>query len=291
MYGRIRAFLRLRRQNDTVKIIGILALAGAVSFASALYHAREIYHYVDTPAEYVLTGEGAVSKKRVDELRQREGVAAVSRQMERPVTVMYRGTPADMSCTALSREYMERLFGAELLNGTKKIFMNEAAFSEWKRALEEKNGETAYLGEADGEDVKTFDIRYALAEEAGGIRAAEGSEGADAGVSVSAGVPAFKSAQLVVVKGGEESFICMAEDEGILLRQADSLRVTYAKHDLDGLHVETLRKLGYALENEETVTAGEYEVEVKLLHIRYGLLLCAVCAVSACALKRRLSFR
>ncbi|MDE6635380.1 MAG: hypothetical protein K2K09_02090 [Lachnospiraceae bacterium] len=273
MCDRIRSFLRLRRQNDTVKIMCILALVGMVSFASVLYHVWGIYNYVNTSAEYVLTGEGAVSKKRVDELRQSEGVASVSRQMDCSVTVMYRGTSAKINCTMLSREYLEDMFGSEVLDGTKKIFMNEAAFSEWRQALAEKNEGMAYLDNEGNEgDSEAFDIRYSLAED-----------------SIPAYTQQYKSAKLIVIKDGEkeESFACMPETDGCLMKQAYSLRVKYEKHDLDGLHVETLRKLGYEMENEEIIAAEEYEVSVKLLHIQYGLFLCVVCAIAVCVCKPR----
>lgn len=287
MYDRIRSFLKLRRQNDTVKIMCILALAGMVSFASVLYHVWGIYNYVNTSAEYVLTGEGAISKKRLDELRQSEGVAAVSRQMDCSVTVMYRGTSAKINCTMLSREYLEDMFGAEVLDGTKKIFMNEAAFSEWRQALAEKNEGMAYLDNEGNEgDTTILDIRYSLTEDFAGQ---DGNSVDNGDTSVPIDSQQYKSAKLIVIKDGEkeQSFACMPETDGYLMKQAYSLRVKYEKHDLDGLHVETLRKLGYEMENDEIIAAEEYEVNVKLLHIQYGLFLCMVCAIAVCVCKPR----
>ncbi|MDE6566589.1 MAG: hypothetical protein K2K70_02510, partial [Lachnospiraceae bacterium] len=65
-----------------------------------------------------------------------------------------------------------------------------------------------------------------------------------------------------------------------LLRKAQSLRVQYGSHDLDGLHVEHLVKLGYALEKEEVILREKFEIQIKLLHIKYGLLLCVICLLA-----------
>ena len=65
MKNRIKTFLRLRKQNDLVKIICILGVAGVGFFASVMYHVWGLYQYVDTPAEYVLTGSEGISKKGI----------------------------------------------------------------------------------------------------------------------------------------------------------------------------------------------------------------------------------
>ena len=83
MREKIRNFFRLRKQNDMVKVSCLFALAGIAAFASVCFRVWGIYAYADTPAEYVLMGEGFISKICVDELRQMEGVERVSRQMKR----------------------------------------------------------------------------------------------------------------------------------------------------------------------------------------------------------------
>ena len=70
MKGKILKFMRLRKQSDMVKVSCLFALAGIAAFSSVCFHVWGIYVYADTPAEYVLMGEGLVSKKSVDELRQ-----------------------------------------------------------------------------------------------------------------------------------------------------------------------------------------------------------------------------
>lgn len=265
MNNKIRGFLRLRKQNDTVKVICLFALAAAAFFASVIYHTWDMYRFVITPAEYVLTGKGRVSQKRMDELVQMEDVAAVSRQMEVSIKVMYRGMSTAVNCNLLSQDYMEKLFDIKLPAGTKRIYMNATAFSEMLQGIAEENEDLTDVESLKPADASTgLDIRYSMAE-------------------------TYKSAKLVVVKedGQEEkAFTCTAEAEGRLLREAYGLRVLFARHDLDGLHVERLRKLGYEIENEEAVITEENEIRTKLLHIQYGLLSFGICLVAIFALKQ-----
>lgn len=257
MINRVRRFFKLRKQSDTVKIICIFAIVGAAFLCNTVYHVYGIYHYVNTPVEYVLTTGEVVKKVHVDELLQSEEVMRVSRQMMIPVTLTYQGIETTVSCTMLSQEYVEGMFDTELSASTRKFYMNEAAFQEWKNLLSEGNDgmpDLADDGQAYGDT--ELDIRYHLPEESS------------------------KSAKLIVAENGEEDgFVCVAEDDSRLLKEACSLRVQFGTHDLDGLHVDKLRKLGFEIENEEVVIEEEYEIKERLLHIKYGLFCSALCLV------------
>lgn len=115
------------------------------------------------------------------------------------------------------------------------------------------------------------------------------SKGDGASVSMEPSVAGvYKSGKLIVVRNdgqNEKALTCTTEAEGRLLKEAFSLRVLFDKHDLDGLHVEQLRKLGYTIENEEAVITEENEIGTKLLHIQYGLLSFGICLIAIFALK------
>lgn len=281
MKNKIQGFLKLRKQSDTVKLICVLALAGILSLANTIYHAWGIYHYVNTPAEYVLTGTEVVLKERVEELLQSGSVAIVSRQQDVPVMIMDRGTGAEVNCTILSQEYVEEMFGVKLSGTSRRIYMNETAFSDLKEALSEESENVSHLEQSgQGNGGVEFEIRYSMPE------LADGQEG-DSGDMTAA--PQYKKAKLVVVNMGEKedkSIVCTAETDGKFLKQATTLRVQFQKHDLDGLQVSNLRKLGYEIENEEVVIAEEYEIKTQLFHIQYGMIVCAICLVSVFALSR-----
>lgn len=284
MNNKIRSFLRLRKQSDTVKVICLFALAATAFFASVIYHTWDIYRFVNTPAEYVLTGEGTISQKRMDELTQMGDVAGVSRQMEVSITVMYRGMSTAINCSLLSQDYMEKLLDIKIPGGTKRIYMNDTAFSEMLQGISDENE-----GLTDVESLKLaagstgVDIRYSIEETMTDPK----GDGASVSMEPSA-AEVYKSGKLIVVKkdGQEEKVLtCTTEAEGRLRKEAFSLRVLFDKHDLDGLHVEQLRKLGYTIENEEAVITEENEIGTKLLHIQYGLLSFGICLIAIFALK------
>ena len=281
MKNKIRGFLKLRKQSDTVKLICMLAFVEIFFLANTIYHARGIYHYVNTPAEYILMGTGGGRGERVEELRRSGTVEIVSCQEDVPVTIMDRGTGVEVDCTILSQEYVEEMFGVKLSGTSRRIYMNETAFSDLKEALSEKSESVSHLEQSrQGEGGLEFEIRYSMPEPA------DGQEGEGGGM---AAAPQYKKAKLVVVNMGEKedkSIVCTAETGGKFLKEAATLRVQFQKHDLDGLQVSNLRKMGYKIENEEVVIAEEYEIKTQLLHIQYGMIVCAICLVSVFALSR-----
>lgn len=296
MGTKIRNFLRHRKQSDTVKIICLFVLTGVVFLVGTVYHAWGIYVYVNAPAEYILTADGMVSGKRMDELLQTKDVSKVSRQTEISIFVQYEGAQTTVDCTMLSPDYMAELFGAEVSEGTSRIYMNEAAFAEFKEAISENGG-----GMADGEGKKSQEgeseltVRYSMGEEAVAVRDVDRADEDDTGegTGTDRGMPApkYRSAKLIVRKADREeaeSFIYTAETESQLLQEATGLRVRFETHDLDGLHVDNLKKMGYDIENEEMIMEEEYELQMKLLHIRYGLVVCGICIVGAVMLRRNM---
>lgn len=265
MTDRIRKLFILRKQSDTVKLMFLFAVAGIGFLCQIVRHVWGIYDYVNAPAEYVLTADRAVTKAHVDELRQMHGVTGVSPQAEISVIAMYRGTETPLSCTALSQDYMEDMFDTELSAATKRFYMNEAAFSEWKALLSDSDINVPEPGRAEQAHGSTeIGIRYCLPE------------------------TSPKSAKLIVTQTGEEEgIICTADSDGSLLREACSLRVRFGTHDLDGIRLDRLGNMGYEIENKQVVLAEEYEVKERLLHIRYSLFCCAICLVSALSLRSR----
>lgn len=288
---KIKNFLRLRKQSDTVKIICLFTLAGVAFFVSTIYHVWEIYQHVNTSAEYILTADEAISNKRMNELLQSKDVRKASRQMKTSVSLLYGGTETTVDCTMLSPDYMAELFGTEIPEGTSRIYMNEAAFSEFEETISEKSESMIYKEAAGAQRGSELAVRYYIGEDMLAAGSGDSEDGDGAGTEMT--TQNYRSAKLMVVKmdGAEaESFIYTPETERLLLREAASIRVKFGTHDLDGLHVDNIRKLGYEIEQEETIQEEEYELQIKLLHIRYGLVICGICIVGAAMLKRKLLF-
>ena len=284
MKHKIKIFFKLRKQSDTVKIICILAMAGVGFLISIIYHAADIYSYVNTPAEYVISGEGMVLQQRIDDLLQSEKGTMSSRQKSIPVTIMYKGIAAAVDCQVVSKEYAEGVFGINAGGGTKRFYMDKESFLEWKQELKDIsndgvdfNGTDINIEESEkkGGDME-IDIKY-MTEEASGSLTDGGSTGEEGAANK------YKTAKISVIKTDSvtERLIFTVGTSKDFLTDAYSMRIRFKQHDLDGTHVEKIRKLGCSLENENTVLTDEYELKIKLLHIKYGLACFVICLLSA----------
>lgn len=269
---KIREFLRLRKQNDTVKLMCFCILIGAGFFVNVLYHAGTLYHSVQSPVEYQLIRESKVTDEQISELAQEEDVSAVSRSLDIPVTVKYQGQETMMTCTMLSKSYIETVYGITASGSEKRYYMNEKAFKEIQTGFLENNvslekGNITEYGEE-------YKIQY-LEEE-------EGSEEENMPQQT------FHSAKLVVLKEKteQETALIFTVEDGTGLNKADSARVLFSRYDLDGIRMENLTKMGYEVQNEQMLAMEEYEMKIRLFHIRYGILVCAVFLVALYYMKK-----
>lgn len=286
MRCKIRNLIKLRKQSDTMKIICILAIAGISFLAGFIYHLAGIYSYVNSPVEYVLSGDRTVSEKHINELVQIESGIVVTRQKNISVTIMYKGVKTPLECLVISKEYAENILGINTLDGTKRFYMDDETFLEWKQELEE-SGET-------GEGIRVengvqknggmeFDIKYISDEgDASGQKDDSGVSPSDGGSTTAEASPEYKRGKISVIKreNMKEKIVFTIGEANDLQKNVNSLRVRFKKHDLDGVHVEKIEKLGYSFENEDMVLTDEYELKLKLLYMKYNLLCFAICLLS-----------
>lgn len=269
---KIREFLRLRKQNDTVKLMCFFILAGAGFFINVLYHAGTLFHSVQSPVEYHLIRGSTVTNEQISELAQEEDVAAVSRSLDIPVTIKYQGQETMMTCTMLSKFYIETVYDITASGSEKRYYINQAAFKEIQAGFLENNvslekGDITEYGEE-------YKIQYLEEEER------EEEENMPQ--------QAFHSAKLLVLKEKteQEMPLIFTMEDGTRLNQGDSARVLFSGYDLDGIRMENLTKMGYEVQNEQILAVKEYEMKIRLFHIRYGILICAVFLVTLYYMKK-----
>lgn len=261
---RIHDFLKLRKQNDTVKIICVLILIGVICLLRVLYYAGQIYRFVNTPVEYTLIGASTVNDEKLRELEQEKNVAAVSREMEIPVSIKYNGKTTSTFCVLLSRSYLERAYHVNVTGNGKVIYMNAAAAENLRLALLDQGIYTSLQSSADNTE---YDIRYA-------------EEGSDTPGS-------YRSARLVIIEDSLHDtlpFTCMVDAGTRLSKESTELRILLKQHDLDGMQTNGLQNSGYAIENENDMIKEGYELRIWMLHIGYEILIWGICTLSATVL-------
>lgn len=280
-----RRFWRLRKQNDIVKIMLLFGVLGFTFLVNAVYSGIQIYKLVNTPVEYVMSGwYGNSSDSRLSELARLENVTAVSCQMDGAAAVKYQTIESSISYVELSEEYIESVYGIKDSGSMKNFYMNPAAYkrftqSVYFRTAVNKAGMDE-IGENAGYTDEGLRVNYALD---GQVQ----MENEDSLAGNPASGIAYGTAKVVLVDtniAGDEPYVFCKGDRVSLLKSATSVRVRAGQQDLDGMNIKRMQELGFSVANEELIIRTEYEQEIQMIKIKFGLLLAVICVVSVWAL-------
>ena len=243
-------FLRLRKQNDIIKIMCLYLIIGAVFIANAVINGIRLYQSVQSPAEYVLMGNGqnAAANVTLKEIGELENVAALSRQKEMMITVKYQGDEIEFSCTKLSGAYLEKVYGIRESGAMPTFYMNEKAYGQLK-----KNEYGPVEDSGNGELRITYSVMDASKD-----ASANQTGGTAKVVRIQTGMPE------------DEPFVFCKGDSMGLSENTPDIRVFVNRQDLDGEDVNRLLGFGYTLVNEKEVQETEYLRQMQLVKIQYG---------------------
>lgn len=261
-----KRFLKLRKQDDRVKIILALAVLGAVFMIRAVYHGIRIYQTVQSSAEYVITADapGGTLAGRQRELMQEENITAAGLWRQTSLTVKYQGRETAFSCSELSEDYMEEVYGIRDEGAMKTIYMNQKAISQ---LLQEGDG-IGYFKE-NGE-VRTLRVTY--------VKEADGDE-----------TFRQKTAEVVLVKEGvpeDAPFVFCKGDPIDLTKYASGIRVYTGGQELYGETVDRLQNKGFTIANMQEIRETEYLLQTEAVKIRYGVITAALCLFCAGVLEK-----
>lgn len=248
-----KSFLKLRKQNDAVKIALLMILAAVGFFAGAVYRGVMLYRLVNAPVEYILTGTGDLS-----EIEALEGVVAVSTQKEQTLTVLYRGKEYPLSYTVLSEDYLRDVFGIHKAGATQTFYMNRAAYRQF--------------GSAESK------LLVSCAQE----EADSGSPGASG--SLNQTTARLLLTETILEKEQPQAFAIRTAPD--MQTQNQPLRVCFQKRDLDGSQIKQLENLGFMLADREAQLPAEYEKKELLLRLKYEAGIGILCLIAAGALNK-----
>lgn len=251
-------FLKLRRQNDIIKIMCLYLVIGAVFIVNAVLNGILLYQSVQSPAEYVLMGneQNAAANAKLREISELENVAALSRQKEMMITIKYQASETVFSCVKLSEAYMEKVYGIQESGAMTTFYMNPKAYEQIK-----KNEYSSSEGGDSGELRVNYTAGDAPESQTGGTARV---------VQVQTGMPK------------EEPFVfCKGDGISMSMDTAD-IRVFVKRQDLGGEDVKRLLGFGFTLVNEKEVQEKEYQRQIQFVKIQYGGVVAAIslsCAV------------
>lgn len=266
-----KKFWRLRKQEDRVKIVLLLFLMGIVFLFYGVYNGICLYQTVQTPVEYVLTGDSGDKYlgRKLNEIREWENMAGTSIFRENSVLITYQGEETTFSCVELSEEYIKDVYGISQSGATKTFYMNQKAFD----MVKEAEGAFSYK-QSDSEDILRVAYEMEAAEE-GQTQLPEKER------------KEKKTAEIVLVKEGvneEEPFVFSVEEKGILIKYGTGIRLCFKGQDMDGSQLRKIQEAGFTVKNINVYQELEYLRKEKELHIKYAFGVSGICLFCSCIL-------
>lgn len=249
---KIRELVKLRKQNDRIKIAFLFILSGMGFFGISVGNGIACFDVVNGRTEYVLSGAGEITRTDIDLLNGIEDIRCVSRELEENVTIKYQERETAISSVLVSKEYIEELYGVEGRGSGKVFYMNHAALL----LINEELG----LSDQAAAEKEAFEIKVTYLP--------DGEEGR------------YKSAVLMVLRDtlhGEEPFICTCDSTARLSYGTVSVRVIREKQKIEDMTGAQFEKMGFQVEEKERLIEADYEVRLSMVKLEYSILLAAVC--------------
>ncbi|WP_370751927.1 ABC transporter permease [Eubacterium sp.] len=246
--GKLKKLLKLRKQSDTVKLIMLIMILGIAMLIGVFYEGVKIYIDLQNEVEYIIVPQSnPVTKRQIDELRQIDNVKCVTPQKEKNVTVYINGKNSLVKCFQISEEYMDRVYGIERKKGMQNFYLTEQCYEEIKNSA------------LDGRIMENkFKSKYVIGEKTG-------------------------IAEFNCIKINDKELNCgfTCEKSSYLYGEDSKIRVCVSKSDFTGATTDALEKAGYSIENKEKVIEIENDRNIKLIRIKYQLLIVILCFVYA----------
>lgn len=255
----LRRLLKLRKQNDRVKIQWLLCIGAFFFLGSSIYQGSQFYQLIHTPKEYELdlpTGRtGTVLD--VTSLEEIEDVKAVTEEIESTVTVHLHAKEASIKSISVSKSYLEAAYGLELDTGMTVLYVNQAAYQEIQNmmgetaeALPDDSQERGTITETQGSQLSELQCSYEMNDKTGVARIV-----------------------LLDKIQEEEACIYQAADSLSLQKERTGMRIYFGQQDIDGTHIRQVNAAGYSLRDERKVKCDEYEQQISWMKVRNQLIL------------------
>ena len=133
---KIREFLRLRRQQDAVKIIILYVIAIGVCCGFLIRDGLRYAQIIRTKEEFKLIGNDQVlTDSKVQRVREIEGVTDVSYDVSDSVTVSYQANTTSFEAELLSEAYIQEVYGITQEGSTMTYYANNAAYKQICQSL------------------------------------------------------------------------------------------------------------------------------------------------------------
>ena len=257
---KIRELLKLRKQDDFVKIIFIYIIISIAMIVTILINGLNMYKTIYTSKEYVLTSAKEISDNGYENLKKIKNISSVSKQKRESISF---GGESSFQCVKVSTKYMKEVFGVKNESGMSCFYVSRKVIDEMKNNPAEvfgKNDDNETKSEKIQENKKT-EINYKTEEEEG-----------------------WKTAAAILLNNSlinDEEVILMPVSDAELSEQINEVRVLVSTQDISGIFEKEVEQKQYSFADNDSLKQVQNESNILLLKIKYEIAIAVLC-ISMC---------
>lgn len=270
---KIREFLRLRRQQDAVKIIILYIIAIGVCGGFLIRDGLRYAQITRTKEEFKLIGNDQVlTDSKVQRVREIEGVTAVSYDVSDSVTVSYQANTTSFEAELLSEAYIQEVYGITQKGSTMTYYANTAAYKQICQSLSQ-----------DITPIQAEELTVAYTSSVEQSQSANHPTDSSSDASQAGG---SRTARIVQVDiGGDIPFICAVGDP-VTLKTSGNLRIRIARQDQSQKVLTLAGNLSFSNDNALEIYQAQAKLDQLFILGKFELLLMLVCLVAVVAMRK-----
>ena len=270
---KIREFLRLRRQQDAVKIIILYVIAIGVCCGFLIRDGLRYAQITRTKEEFKLIGNDQVlTDSKVQRVREIEGVTDVSYDVSDSVTVSYQANTTSFEAELLSEAYIQEVYGITQEGSTTTYYANTAAYKQICQSLSQD------IAPIQAEELTVTYTSSVEQSQCANQPTDSGSDASQAGGS--------RTARIVQADiGGNTPFICAVGDP-VTLKTSGNLRIRIARQDQSQKVLTLAGNLSFSNDNALEIYQAQAKLDQLFIRVKFELLLMLVCLVAVVTMSK-----
>ena len=267
---KIREFLRLRRQQDAVKIIILYVIAIGVCCGFLIRDGLRYAQITRTKEEFKLIGNDQVlTDSKVQRVREIEGVTD---DVSDSVTVSYQANTTSFEAELLSEAYIQEVYGITQEGSTTTYYANTAAYKQICQSLSQ---DIAPI------QTEELTVTYTSSTE----QSQNTNQPTDSGNDASQ-AGGSRTARIVQVDiGGNTPFICAVGDP-VTLKASGNLRIRIARQDQSQKVLTLAGNLSFSNDNALEIYQTQAKLDQLFIRVKFELLLMLVCLVAVVTMSK-----
>lgn len=270
---KIREFLRLRRQQDAVKIIILYVIAIGVCCGFLIRDGLRYAQITRTKEEFKLIGNDQVlTDSKVQRVREIEGVTDVSYDVNDSVTVSYQANTTSFEAELLSEAYIQEVYGIAQEGSTTTYYANTAAYKQICQSLSQNIA-----------PIQADELTVAYTSSTEQSQNTNQPTDNSSGASQAGGSRTARIVQADI--GGDTPFVCAIGDP-VTLKASGNLRIRIARQDQSQKVLTLAGNLSFSNDNALEIYQAQAKLDQLFIRVKFELLLMLACLVAVVTMSK-----